>query len=424
MSKPKWQTDNEEQALSWLQKRSISTRSLIKAAAQADSEKVRLAAADRIRGDKHLIELSFLLIQSGHTQDIENALKRVKSQRQLYEAIRDYNKYAARFITAPRFLSLIIESRPYNAPDVTRRAKIATSGYGDDPASRSRKAREIEAEVLETALSNADTEYLLKLACGGNRFEKEGSLAFKARVMLAEQHPEAALTADRGETIQLQTLAVDALKDVPAFKDMLLELYRRVDADGAPHDKQGFLRESIINKLRKGLGAEAFRNELREFYKKTDPDSLRLAIIDALYECDGPDPLLVELQQSFESEKSEQIRSVIVSHVDDPGMLIDILKHERSETIRELAALRLSDQATLQRIAEEDTEDMRVRKAAALRVTDPAKRKLYCKTLGTHDWISVGIKRTSSELYYYDEAVSRCAFCGEEKTEEIRQYAR
>ncbi|MBO4886737.1 MAG: hypothetical protein J5589_00290 [Firmicutes bacterium] len=99
------------------------------------------------------------------------------------------------------------------------------------------------------------------------------------------------------------------------------------------------------------------------------------------------------LKERYPQIENDQLRLVMISHISDEAFLADVADHSKS---KEVGA------------------------AAAVKVSDPEKRLIYCMKYGTHEWV---FDRTESQEngehlditdYYH------CKFCGETKRESER----
>ena len=75
-----------------------------------------------------------------------------------------------------------------------------------------------------------------------------------------------------------------------------------------------------------------------------------------------------------------------------------------------------SDPRTPEEIAADESLPEEVRKEAVSKITDPEIRKVYCRTLHTHEW-EYQQPETIDDYYGDDDNEYRCIYCGTYKDE-------
>ena len=106
------------------------------------------------------------------------------------------------------------------------------------------------------------------------------------------------------------------------------------------------------------------------------------------------------------------VRKAAVRALSDQEEIKELYRQTEEEELRLLLIDRLSDQTLLEEIAEHPASREEGR-AAAGKVEDPERRRRYCEVYGTHDWVFDHEERTECGEYLDIDDVCVCRFCGQ-----------
>ena len=106
------------------------------------------------------------------------------------------------------------------------------------------------------------------------------------------------------------------------------------------------------------------------------------------------------------------VRKAAIKALTEQEEVEELYRQTEEEELRQLLIAQLSDQPFLEEIAEHP-ESVEEGRAAAEKVTDPERRKRYCKKYGTHDWVYDHEERTECGEYLDIDDVYVCRFCGQ-----------
>ena len=106
------------------------------------------------------------------------------------------------------------------------------------------------------------------------------------------------------------------------------------------------------------------------------------------------------------------VRKAAIRALTDQEEVKEIYRQTEEDELRLLLIARLSDQPFLEEIAEHPASREEGR-AAAGKVEDPERRRRYCEVYGTHDWVFDHEERTECGEYLDIDDVCVCRFCGQ-----------